>query len=413
MSEMKENKKNIVLGVTGGIACYKAADLTSRLVKDGFNVDVIMTPNACNFVSPLTFQTLSKNQVVTDTFAAPKYWEVEHVALAKKADVFVIAPATADIIGKIANGIADDMLSTTVMATGAKVVIAPAMNVNMYENVIVQENIAKLRRLGYLFVEPGAGMLACGDVGKGRMAEPAEIAEFVASVAAETGMDPEKTSVRDLEGKRILVTAGPTVEEIDPVRYISNRSSGKMGFSVAEAALERGAVVTLVAGPVNLECSSGIRRIDVKSTEDMLKACLDNFDDTDIVIKAAAPADFRVENKAEHKIKKTDGNLCLNLTENPDILATLGSRKQEQIMVGFAAETRNLEKYAREKIKKKNLDMIVANNVAAPGAGFDKDTNIITVIRSADGSMTEYPIMSKRAAADVILDNVLDILRSR
>lgn len=413
MNEMKDKKINIVLGVTGGIACYKSADLTSRLVKKGYNVDVIMTPNACKFIAPLTFQTLSKNQVVTDTFEAPKFWEVEHVALAKKADVFVIAPATADIIGKIANGIADDMLSTTVMATRAKVVIAPAMNVNMYENVIVQENIAKLKKLGYLFVEPEDGLLACGDVGRGRMAEPAQIAEYVVSLAEGEAAGSEKTAVKDLAGKRILVTAGPTVEDIDPVRYISNRSSGKMGFSVAEAALERGAKVTLIAGPVNLECSPEIKRIDVKSTKDMLDACLKAFDDTDIVIKAAAPADFKVENCSEHKIKKTEGNLSLTLTKNPDILATLGAKKEGRVLVGFAAETRDLEKYAREKIAKKNLDMIVANNVAAPGAGFDKDTNIITVIRAADGSMTEYPIMSKRAAADVILDNVTDILKSR
>lgn len=402
---------NVVLGVTGGIACYKSADIVSRLSKKDIGVDVIMTKNACEFIAPLTFQTLSGNPVVTDTFSSVKYWEVEHIALAKKADALLIAPATADIIGKIASGIADDMLSTTVMAVSAdKVIFAPAMNVNMYANPIVQSNIEKLRSLGYRFIEPGEGLLACGDVGRGRMAEPEEIVDIVTGILEEGAEKPVK---KDLEGMRMLVTAGPTVEDIDPVRFISNRSSGKMGYSIAEAALGRGAEVTLVSGPVSLTCSSGIKRINVRSTKDMLKACESVYDDVDIVIKAAAPADFYVANGSDHKIKKQDGKMmALELAENPDIIATLGKRKGDRVLVGFAAETRNLEEYARVKMERKNLDMIVANNVASPGAGFDHDTNIITIIRRS-GEKTEYDKMSKAEAAEIILDNVMVILRER
>lgn len=418
--------KNVVLGVTGGIACYKAADLASRIKKnEEINLDVIMTENACKFVDPLTFRTLSKNPVVVDTFATPEAWEVGHVALAKKADILLIAPATANVIGKIANGIADDMLTTTVMAhEHARVILAPAMNVNMYENPILQKNIADLKALGYLFVEPGEGLLACGDTGKGRMAEPQDILDFMMDVLQDmekeackdlepgvTSAAPESTAGRSrLDGKKILVTAGPTVEDIDPVRYISNRSSGKMGFAVAEAALARGADVTLVAGPVSLSCDPRIRRIDVRSTRDMLAACESVYDEIDIVIKAAAPADFHVVAPAEHKIKKKDGNMVLRLEENPDILETLGKKKGNRILVGFAAETRDLEKYARDKMKRKNLDLIVANNVAEPGAGFDRDTNIITIFRAADGSSQSYPQMSKQEDAEIILDEVTGLL---
>lgn len=398
---------NAVLGVTGGIASYKAVDLTSRLVKLGINVDVIMTENACEFINPLTFQTLSKNPVVIDTFASPRHWEVEHISLAKKADLFLIAPATANIIGKVANGIADDMLTTTVMATKAKVIFAPAMNVNMYENPIVQENISKLRGLGYEFIEPDEGLLACGDTGKGRMAEPEQIADYVISLR-DGGI---KEIHKELAGKRILVTAGPTVEDIDPVRYISNRSSGKMGYAIAEAAHKRGAEVILISGPVSLACPEGVKAVKVRSTQEMLEACLKVYDDIDVVIKAAAPADFCMDVQEEHKIKKTDDNdgISLYLKKTPDILAALGENKKQQILVGFAAETRELEKYANEKIRRKNLDMIVANNVAAPGAGFDYDTNIITIIKP-DSSAKEYPKMSKHEAAEIILDNVSDIL---
>ncbi len=419
--------RNVVVGVSGGIACYKAADMVSRLKKENIEVDVIMTENACHFVDPLTFRTLSKNPVVTDTFATPDAWKVGHIALADKADIMLIAPATANVIGKIASGIADDMLTTTVMATKAKIVIAPAMNVNMYENSVVQSNIAKLRSLGYEFIEPGVGLLACGYEGKGRMAEPEEIVMYVTRLLEEieasssarmrsAGEEIRQTDQQerissipgDFSGKRVLVTAGPTVEPIDPVRYISNRSSGRMGYAVAEAALARGADVTLVSGPVVLTCSPQIRRIDVKTTREMLQACEAVFDDIDIVIKAAAPADFYVVNASEHKIKKREGNITIELAENPDILKILGSRKENRILVGFAAETHNLEEYAKEKIAKKNLDLIVANDVTSPGAGFDVDTNIITII-TADGRKTEYPEMTKRRAADVILDCVLQV----
>ena len=424
--------RNVVVGVTGGIACYKAADVVSRLKKEDTEVDVIMTKNACEFVDPLTFRTLSKNPVVTSTFAAPEAWKVGHVALAQKADVFLIAPATANVIGKVANGIADDMLTTTIMASRAKIVFAPAMNVNMYENPIVQENIARLKKLGYIFIEPDSGMLACGDVGKGRMAEPAEIVDFViglldeinnktenavsaagaqAAASVTTPHGDKKDEAKDLAGRRILVTAGPTVEDIDPVRYISNRSSGKMGYAVAEAALKRGADVTLISGPVNLICSDDIKRIDVKTTKQMLDACENVFDDVDIVIKAAAPADYYVLNQYDHKIKKSDGVLSVELAKNPDILETLGKKKGGHVLVGFAAETNDLEAYARDKMKRKNLDMIVANDVSAPGAGFDHDTNIITIIKASDGSLTTYEKMSKAQAADVILDNVVEILK--
>ena len=403
--------RNVVVGVTGGIACYKAADVVSRLKKEDTEVDVIMTKNACEFVDPLTFRTLSKNPVVTSTFAAPEAWKVGHVALAQKADVFLIAPATANVIGKVANGIADDMLTTTVMASRAKIVFAPAMNVNMYENPIVQDNIARLKKLGYIFIE-------------GRMAEPAEIVDFVIGLldeinnktenAADSVTTPhgdKKDEAKDLAGRRILVTAGPTVEDIDPVRYISNRSSGKMGYAVAEAALKRGADVTLISGPVNLTCSDDIKRIDVKTTKQMLDACEGVFDDVDIVIKAAAPADYYVLNQYDHKIKKSDGVLSIELAKNPDILETLGKKKGGHVLVGFAAETNDLEAYARDKMKRKNLDMIVANDVSAPGAGFDHDTNIITIIKASDGSLTTYEKMSKAQAADVILDNVVGILK--
>lgn len=406
--------RNVVVGVTGGIACYKAADVVSRLKKEDIEVDVIMTENACEFVNPLTFRTLSKNPVVTSTFAAPEAWKVGHVALAQKADVFLIAPATANVIGKVACGIADDMLTTTIMASRAKIVFAPAMNINMYENPIVQDNIARLKRLGYLFVEPGEGLLACGDVGKGRMAEPEDIVRYVNDLLAEINSDSQASAedtVKDLAGKRVLVTAGPTIEDIDPVRYISNRSSGKMGYSIAEAALRRGAEVTLISGPVSLSCSDSIRLIDVKTTRQMLEACESVYDHIDIVIKAAAPADYYVVNAADKKLKKDGSGVApvIELAENPDIIATLGKKKGQRILVGFAAETNDLEMYAHAKMEKKNLDMIVANDVSAPGAGFDHDTNIITVIRRGQEPV-RYEKMTKKEAADIIIDNIVDIL---
>lgn len=431
--------RNVVVGVTGGIACYKAADMVSRLKKEEIEVDVIMTKNACHFVDPLTFRTLSKNPVVTDTFATPEAWKVGHVALAEKADIMLIAPATANVIGKVACGIADDMLTTTIMASKAKIVFAPAMNVNMYTNPIVQANIEKLKSYGYYFIEPGSGMLACGYEGKGRMAEPADIVAYVLRLLDEeneaekrseqAGEDTENmpqekvsrdtakpadgaTLPKDLAGRKILVTAGPTVEPIDPVRYISNKSSGKMGYAVAEAALARGADVTLVSGPVSLTCSPEIKRIDVRTTKEMLEACQSVYGDVEVVIKAAAPADFYVVNASDHKMKKKDGGVRIELAENPDILKALGAEKDGHILVGFAAETRNLEEYAREKIAKKNLDLIVANDVSAPGAGFDVDTNIITLI-TADGEKTAHDKMTKQQAAHVILDEVLRLIEEK
>ena len=405
------DKYNIVLGVTGGIACYKSAAVVSALSKEEINVDVIMTENASRFVGPITFQTLSKNPVTVDTFGSIKYWEVEHIALAEKADLMLIAPATADIIGKIASGIADDMLSTTVMAVTAPVVFAPSMNVHMYENPVVQENIAKLKKLGYLFIEPGEGLLACGDTGRGRMAEPEEIVAYVTGLLKDTARQKKdrdrKTQNRDLAGHRILVTAGPTVEEIDPVRYISNRSSGKMGYAIAERAVRRGAEVILVSGPVSIPAPEGVERISVTSTKDMLRACERVFDQVDAVIKAAAPSDFYVVNASDHKIKKDGkGTITLTLQENPDILATLGKKKGNRILIGFAAETRNLEEYAREKIRRKNLDMIVANNVALPGAGFNHDTNIVEFLLP-DGSVEIFDTMRKSDVADLILDRLI------
>ena len=290
----KNGKTSVLVGVTGGIACYKTAAVVSTLCKREMDVDVIMTENAAEFVGPVTFQTLSKNPVTIDTFGSVKYWEVEHIALAEKADLMLIAPATADIIGKIASGIADDMLTTTVMAVTSPVVLAPAMNVHMYENPIVQENIEKLKEHGYLFIEPGEGLLACGDTGKGRMAEPEEIVEYVCGLLEKKADEAESAEAagKDLAGLRILVTAGPTVEEIDPVRYISNRSSGKMGYAIAEKAVARGAEVVLVSGPVNISAPEGVELRRVSSTRDMLAACEEVFDEVDAVIKAAAPSDF-------------------------------------------------------------------------------------------------------------------------
>ncbi len=411
------DKYHVVLGVTGGIACYKSAAVVSALCKSGINVDVIMTENATRFVGPMTFQTLSKNPVTVDTFGSVKYWEVEHIALAEKADVMLIAPATADIIGKVASGIADDMLSTTIMAVTAPVVFAPSMNVHMYENPVVQENIARLKKLGYRFIEPGEGLLACGDTGRGRMAEPEEITAYVDNLlkSADSGKEDiaESMPVRDLEGHRIMVTAGPTVEEIDPVRYISNRSSGKMGYAVAERALHRGADVVLISGPVNISAPEGVELIRVTSTRDMLRACESVFDGVDAVIKAAAPSDFHVVNASEHKIKKDgNGGISLQLKENPDILATLGKKKGDRILIGFAAETRNLEEYARKKIRRKNLDMIVANNVALPEAGFDKDTNIVEFI-TPDGRIERFDTMQKSEVADLILDRLVWLYQNK
>lgn len=393
--------KHIVLGVTGGIACYKILDVASKLRKLGYGLNTIMTKSACEFVQPLCFQTITNNYVVTDTFERPAKWEVEHIALAKKADVMVIAPATANIIGKVAHGIADDMLSTTIMAAKCPVIFAPAMNSAMYENPIVQENIAYLKEKGYLFIEPASGMLACGDMGVGKLPTPDEITAYILKVLEQE----EKKEEKDLLGKHVLITAGPTIEAIDPMRYITNHSSGKMGYAIAKDARRRGAEVTLVSGPTQLDCPEGVKRIDVRSALEMYEAVHKEFEWADVVIKTAAVADFRPKELSDHKIKKNNANMILELVPNPDILQSLGERKNHQILVGFAAETQNVIEYAKQKIAKKNLDFIVANNIASQGAGFKGDTNIVTIIER-DGNMTEYEKMSKTEVGDVILDKV-------
>ena len=392
--------REIVLGVTGGIAAYKSAEVVSRLRHLGANVHVIMTKNATEFVSPLTFQTLSANQVVTDTFQAPEYWNVEHVALAKLAEVFVIAPATANIIAKMASGIADDMLSTTVLATKAPVLIAPAMNTGMWTAEATRENVQKLKTRGVHFVGPDSGILACGDEGAGRMSEPEAIVEAIRDI-----LDVR----RDLEGLKILVTAGATKERLDPVRYMTNDSSGKMGFAIAEAARDRGAEVTAVYGSVTATVPEGIRRIQIESAQELYDTMMHETPDQDIIIQAAAACDYRFETTSTSKIKKAEGeSLTLTLKENPDVAKAVGPiKKKGQTLVGFAAETDNVRKNAAEKLKKKNLDMIVANDVTLPGAGFNVDTNIAALI-TKDGT-EEQPLQTKRELAEKILDKIIEL----
>ncbi|WP_054741651.1 bifunctional phosphopantothenoylcysteine decarboxylase/phosphopantothenate--cysteine ligase CoaBC [Cellulosilyticum ruminicola] len=397
-------KKHVLIGVTGGIAVYKILDVESKLRKLGYEMNTIMTKNACEFVQPMAFQTISNNYVVTDTFERPHKWEVEHISLAKKADIMLIAPATANVIGKIAHGIADDMLTTTVMAAKCPVVIAPAMNTAMYENEIVQENIAYLKSKGYLFIEPVSGMLACGDVGSGKLASPDEIVAFVEKTIEESLVKEEIS--QDLKGRHILVTAGPTVEAIDPFRYITNHSSGKQGYAIAESAVKRGAEVVLVSGPVQIPAPEGVKVVTVKSARDMYEVVHEYFNWSDAVIKAAAVADYRPRVESQHKVKKTGlDDMTLELVRNPDILQSLGEIKSHQVLVGFAAETDNVVEYAMQKIAKKHLDFIVANNIAQQGAGFKGDTNIATIIE-ANGQITETGQMSKHALGDAILDKV-------
>jgi len=392
--------REIVLGVTGGIAAYKSAEIVSRLRHLGANVHVIMTKNATEFVSPLTFQTLSANQVVTDTFAAPEYWNVEHVALAKLAEVFVIAPATANILAKMANGIADDMLSTTVLATKVPILTAPAMNTGMWTAEATEQNVKTLKERGVLMIGPESGILACGDEGAGRMSEPEAIVEEICRILRRK---------QDFAGKKMLVTAGATRERLDPVRFITNDSSGKMGFAIAEAARDRGAEVTVIRGSVTAEIPAGIRMIPVESAQDLYDAMMKEAPGQDIIIQAAAVSDYRPAEQKDKKIKKVNGgNLMLELTENPDVAKAIGEKKKPgQILVGFAAETDNVEKNAQSKLKKKNLDMIVANDVTKPGAGFNVDTNIAALI-TADG-IVEQPLQTKRQLAEKILDKILEI----
>jgi phosphopantothenoylcysteine decarboxylase / phosphopantothenate---cysteine ligase len=360
-----------------------------------------MTEGATEFVTPLCFQSISQNYVVYDMFKEPNHWEIQHISLAKKADLFVIAPATANIIGKIANGIADDMLSTTVMATKAPVLIAPAMNCNMYENPIVQGNIETLKNFGYKFVEPEVGRLACGDTGSGKLANTDTIVDMIEFLLYQE---------KDLEGKHVLVTAGPTREDIDPVRFITNRSTGKMGYALAKAARNRGAEVTLISGPVNLSSPNAINIINVYSAQDMYEAVINNFEKMDIIIKAAAVADYIPENKSELKIKKSEDNMTMQLSRSKDILMEVGTNKTSQVVVGFAAETNDIVENARLKIEKKNLDLIVVNNVLDKAAGFGVDTNSVKIIDN-EGNISEIPNMSKEEVAHKILDAIIKIER--
>ena len=392
--------RKIVFGVTGGIAAYKSAEVVSRLRHSGAEVHVIMTKNAAKFISPLTFQTLSANAVVTDTFETPEYWNVEHVALAKLADVFVIAPATANILAKMACGIADDMLSTTVLATKAPILVAPAMNTGMWTADATQRNVEILRARHVNFTGPACGKLACGDEGAGRMSEPEEILKSIEKILL---------AKDDLRGLKILVTAGATREHIDPVRYLTNDSSGKMGFALAEAAKDRGADVTLVKGNTSANIPAGIRIESIETAEDLLRIMKKETKRHDIIIQAAAVADYRAAMPSKTKIKKKAGEpLTILLEENPDIAKAVGSLKRpSQTIVGFAAETDHMIKHAMEKLDSKNLDLIVANDVTKPGAGFNTDTNIVTLITK--DRKEALPKMSKRDVADIIYDRILEI----
>lgn len=397
--------KKIVLGVTGGIAVYKAVDLVSRLRKHGCEVRVVMTEHAQQFVTPLTFKEISGNAVATSMWNSNQEFNVEHIALANWADAFLVAPATANILAKMTYGIADDLLSTTLLAAQAPIVVCPAMNTGMYLNAATQENIAKLQSRGITVMPPASGHLACGTSGPGRLPEPQQIVEFMSNFFA--GREG------DLRGLKVLVTAAGTREPIDPVRFVGNRSSGKMGYAVAQMAAERGAEVLLISGPSALAVPPNVKAVQVESTNEMLEACLAAYDAVDIVIKAAAVADYRPRDVADQKIKKkTDDALIVVMDKNPDILKTLGAKKTHQVLVGFAAETQNLLANAREKVVKKNLDMIVANDVTAAGAGFNSDTNIVKFLY-ANGDVCELEQMPKVDVANRILDEALRIRNER
>lgn len=395
------NGKKIALGVTGGIAVYKAVDLVSRLRKQGAEVRVIMTEHAQQFVTPLTFKEISGNKVAVSMWDSNQEFNVEHIALANWADAFVVAPATANILAKMANGIADDLLSTTLLAAQAPIIVCPAMNTGMYQNSITQENIEKLQKHGVTVMPPAVGYLACGVTGPGRLPEPQQIVEFIdAFFAKKDG---------DMVGMKVLVTAAGTREPIDPVRFVGNRSSGKMGYAIAQAAAQRGAEVLLVTGPSALEIPPNVNGVKVESTNEMLEACMSAYGDMDVVIKAAAVADYRPRDVADQKIKKkTDDALTVVMDKNPDILKELGARKAHQILVGFAAETQNLLDNAREKIVKKNLDMIVANDVTAAGAGFNSDTNIVKFL-FPNGEVRSLEQMAKTQVANILLDTVMEL----
>lgn len=388
-------QKKVLLCVSGGIAAYKAVQLTSKLTQNGFDVKVMMTGNATKFVTPLSFQAISRNDVYTDTFDEKDPAKIAHIDLADWPDVIIIAPATANIIGKLANGIADDMVSTTLLATEKPVFIAPAMNVHMYNHPVVQENIARLKSFGYHFIEPSEGYLACGYVGKGRLEEPEIIVEHVKTFFVQNKQ-------QFLRGKKVLISAGPTREKIDPVRYLSNYSSGKMGYAIAEVAQHLGANVILISGPVSLEVPVGVQIIRVESAEEMYEAVLQYFDEADIVIKSAAVSDYRPKKIFQQKMKKQSQELVIELERTVDILAELGKRKKAQFLIGFAAETNHVEEYAKQKLLSKNADMIVANNVMQEGAGFATDTNIVTFYK-ANNEKKQFPKLTKHEVAYEIL----------
>jgi len=389
--------KNIVLGVTGGIACYKACELASLLVKQHADVQVIMTENATKFVTPITFEQLTGNKALTDTFDRNFVHSVEHISVADKADMVIIAPATANIIAKLAHGIADDMLTTTVLACRCPKAIAPSMNTAMLENPVTQDNIETLRHYGWEIIEPDSGRLACGAVGKGKLPAPERLLEAVLHTAAHE---------KDMTGKKVLVTAGPTREALDPVRYLTNHSTGKMGYAIAKAASRRGAEVVLVSGKTDLPKPAYAKVVDITSAQDMYDAVMAEAGDSDIIIKAAAVADYRPATVSDNKIKKSEGDMSIPLERTTDILKTLGENKKPgQFLCGFSMETENMIENSKAKLAKKNLDMIAANNVKVDGAGFGVDTNILTLI-TAD-SEKELPIMSKDEAADALLDAII------
>ncbi|MDD6268018.1 MAG: bifunctional phosphopantothenoylcysteine decarboxylase/phosphopantothenate--cysteine ligase CoaBC [Clostridium sp.] len=391
--------KTVVLGVTGSIAAYKMANLTSMLVKQHADVYVLMTKNATNFIHPITFETLTNHKTLVDTFDRNFNYNIEHVSLAKKADIVLVAPASANVIGKIANGIADDMLTTTVMACKCKKLIAPAMNTQMFENPIVQDNLKKLEHYGMTVIQPAVGLLACKDVGAGKLPSEEELMDYILQ---------EIRFEKDLVGKKLLITAGPTVESIDPVRFISNHSTGKMGYALARVAAERGADVTLISGPVNLQAPRFVKLVPVVSAQDMFEAVKAHSAEADIIIKAAAVADYTPEVVADEKIKKSDREAELKLKRTTDILKWLGENRvagKKQFLCGFSMETEHMVENSRAKLEKKNLDMIVANNLKVPGAGFGVDTNVVTLITRSETK--ELPQMSKEEVAAGILNEIL------
>lgn len=393
--------KKIVLGVSGGIAAYKAAALTSKLVQAGAVVKVIMTDSAQKFVAPTTFQALSRQPVYTDTFDEQDASQIQHIDVADWADLFLIAPATANVIGKLAGGLADDMLSTTLLATEAPVYIAPAMNVHMYKHPAVMNNMQQLEKWGFRFIEPGEGYLACGYVGKGRLEEPESIVMV---------LQKEYSKPQPLKGKRVLVTAGPTREKIDPVRYFTNPSTGKMGYALARQAALLGAEVTLVSGPVALDPPANVRVVPITTAQEMYEEVINAYSEQDIVIKSAAVADYRPKLTFDHKMKKSSDDYVVEMERTKDILMELGQRKEHQYLIGFAAETNDPERYGREKLSKKNLDAIVINNVSEEGAGFGTDTNVSLFI-TRRGKDQEYPLMSKDQLAHHILSEAIDEIK--